>query len=97
MPPESDYSLPEVVRLLTSLTGDVQNLRTDVHNLGTQFVTRGEFEAWRTAYDRELKEHKQSTAPVRTSPWTIAGFAVSAIVGLGSLLGLTITLINVLP
>jgi len=89
-----DYTMPEVVRLLKSLTADVKDLREDVHDLGAQFVTRAEFEAWRTAYDRELKELKATTAPVRTSPWTILGVAISGVVGLGSLVTLTIALIN---
>ncbi|MDR6867542.1 ElaB/YqjD/DUF883 family membrane-anchored ribosome-binding protein [Microbacterium resistens] len=92
-----DYTMPEVVRLLKTLTVDVRDLRGDVHDLGSQFVTRAEFEAWRTAYDRELKELKSTTAPVRSSPWTIVGVASGAVVGLGSLLGLLITLINVIP
>ena len=89
------YSLPEVVRLLNGLTGDVRALSTEVHALGGTFVTRGEFEAWRTAYDRELKDAKSASAPVRVSPWTIAAVIISALVGIGSITTVAITLINV--
>lgn len=34
-------------------------------------------------------------APVKTSPWVIAGFATSTLVGVGSLIGVAITLIKV--
>lgn len=98
------YSQAEIVRLLKGITSDVATLRGEVHALGGTFVTRAEHEAWRTAYDREIKQIKDdaaareaATAPVRVSGWTIAGFGLSAVVGLGSLLGLLITLINVIP
>src|SRR5690606_9013024 len=80
--PES-YSVPEIARLLKDLKDDVGGLREQVQALGGTFVTRGEFEAWRTAYDREISgmksaiaEARAASAPVRTSPWTIASFAV---------------------
>ena len=98
------YSIPEIARLLRSLKEDMEGLRGEVKELAGTFVSRGEFEAWRTAYNREiadmkkdLSDHKAASAPVRTSGWTIAGFGLSAVVGLGSLLGLAITLINVIP
>lgn len=98
------YSVPEIARLLRDLKDDVGGLREQVQALGGTFVTRGEFEAWRTAYDRELRgakddvaEAKAAAAPVKVSGWVIAAFGVSAVVGLGSLLGLTITLINIIP
>ncbi len=90
------YSQAEIVRLLKALSADVGELRTEVHALGSTFVTRAELAAWQTAYDREVRDLKDSTKPVKVSGWTIAAFALSAIVGLGSLLGLAITLITVL-
>lgn len=97
------YTQAEIVRLLKGLDQSVSDLRAEVHALGATFVTRGEFEAWRTAYDREIKamkddvaEVKAAAAPVKTSGWTIAAFALSAVVGLGSLLGLAITLFTVI-
>ena len=46
--------------------------------------------------DREIKELKDSAKPVKMSGWTIGEFALSAVVGLGSLLDLAITLITVI-
>lgn len=98
------YTQAEVVRLLRALTTDVKDLRGEVHQMGGTFVTRAEFDAWRTSYDRELKQIRAdqvaletAAQPVRVSGWTIAAFGLSAIVGLGSLLGLAITLLNVIP
>lgn len=97
------YSQAEIVRLLKGIQQDMGDLRTEVHAFGGTFVTRAELTAWQTAYDREVKqlrteiaETKAATAPVKTSPWTIAGFFVAAVVGIGSLLGLAITLITIL-
>ncbi|MDR6868437.1 hypothetical protein J2Y69_003053 [Microbacterium resistens] len=98
------YSVPEIARLLKDLRAEMGGLREQVQALAGTFVTRGEFEAWRTAYDREVRdlkadltETRTATAPVRVSGWTIAAFGLSAVVGLGSLLGLAITLINIIP
>ena len=97
------YSQAEIVRLLKALSSDMGGLRAEVHALGSTFVTRAELNAWQTSYDREVKqirtevaESKAAAAPVRVSGWTIAGFGLSALVGLGSLLGLAITLMTVL-
>ncbi len=101
------YSQAEIVRLLEGLSKDMGDLRSEVHALGSTFVTRAELHAWQTSYDREIRswqtsydreirDLKESTKPVKVSGWTIAAFALSAVVGLGSLLGLAITLITVL-
>ena len=97
------YSQAEIVRLLKSLSLNMGELRSEVHALGSMFVTRAELSAWQTAYDREQKqlhidltESKAAAAPVKVSGWTIASFGVAAIVGLGSLLGIAITLMTVL-
>ena len=90
------YSQAEIVRLLKSLSLNMGELRSEVHALGSTFVTRAELAAWQTAYDREIRDMKDAAKPVKVSGWTIAGFALSAIVGLGSLLGLVITLMTVL-
>lgn len=89
------YTQAEIVRLLQGLKKDMGDLRSEVHALGSTFVTRAELTAWQTAYDREIRDMKESVKPVKSSPWTIAGFFVAAVVGLGSLLGLAITLITV--
>lgn len=90
------YSQAEIVRLLKGLSNDMRDLRGEVHALGATFVTRAELSAWQTAYDREIRDMKESTKPVKVSGWTIAGFALSAIVGLGSLLVVAITFTTVL-
>lgn len=100
-----DYSHPELVRLVKGLeksfTDFRSELRADISRMEGAYVTRVEFTAWQTAYDREQKatrdqiiEVKSATAPVRVSPWLIAGFAVSAIVGAGSLIALVLNLIE---
>jgi|GEM_PF-5472262 len=90
------YSQAEIVRLLKALSNDMRDLRGEVHALGATFVTRAELAAWQTSYEREIKELQENAKPVKVSGWTIGGFALSAVVGLGSLLGLAITLITVL-
>lgn len=90
------YSQAEIVRLLEGLSNDMRDLRGEVYALGAKFVTRAELAAWQTSYDREVEELKDSAKPVKVSGWTIAAFVVSAIVGLGSLLGLAITLMTVI-
>ena len=88
------YSQAEIVRLLEGLSNDMRDLRGEVYALGAKFVTRAELAAWQTSYDREVEELKDNAKPVKVSGWTIAGFALSAIVGLGSLLGHAINLIT---
>ena len=90
------YSQAEIVRLLKGLSNDMRDLRGEVYALGATFVTRAELAAWQTSYDRDVKELKDNAKPVKVSGWTIAGFALSAVVGLGSLLGLAITLMTVI-
>lgn len=90
------YSQAEIVRLLKGVSTDLRDLRGEVHALGSTFVTRAELAAWQTAYDREIRDMKEAAKPVKVSGWTIAAFGVAAIVGLGSLLGLAITLMTVL-
>ena len=100
-----DYSHPELVRLVKGLEKSFTDFRTelraDISRMEGAYVTRVEFTAWQTAYDREQKATREligkvesSTAPVRVSPWLIAGFAVSAIVGAGSLTALVLNLIE---
>lgn len=98
------YTQAEIVRLLQSLDRSMSELRDDVKRLEQNYVTRTEWSLWKEGNDREMKQVKESmsdlrtaTAPVRVSGWMIAGFAVSAIVGAGSLIALVITLIQVVP
>lgn len=99
----NSYSVPEIARLLRDLKEQLGEVREQVAALGGQFVSRVEFEAWRTAYDREIRDLKAAldaqraaTQPVKVSGWTIAGFAVAAIVGVGSLLSVALSLITYL-
>lgn len=98
------YTQAEIVRLLQSLERSMGELRDDVKRLEQNYVTRAEWSLWKEGNNREFKEVKDSvgelktaTAPVKVSGWMIAGFAVSAIVGSGSLIALVITLIQVIP
>lgn len=98
------YTQAEIVRLLQSLDRSMSELRDDVKRLEQNYVTRAEWSLWKEGNDRELKQTKESvselktaTTPVKVSGWMIAGFAVSAIVGAGSLIALVITLIQVVP
>lgn len=98
------YTQAEIVRLLQSLDRSMTELRDDVKRLEQNYVTRAEWALWKEGNDREVKQMKESvielktaTAPVKVSPWMIAGFGVSAVVGAGSLIALVITLIQVVP
>lgn len=46
---------------------------------------------------RKVELEQASARPSRTSGWTVAGVLISGVVGLGALLGLLITLIQLVP
>jgi len=103
-----DYSHAELVRLVKGLeksfTDFRAELRADIVRMEGAYITRSELAAWQTAYDREivglrsqLGEVKDATLPVRTSPWQVVATVVGAVVGLGSLLALVVTLIQIIP
>lgn len=48
------------------------------------------------AVQGSLAEHEAKSAPAKVSGWMIGGIIISAVVGLGSLLGIAITLITVI-
>lgn len=95
------YTQAEIVRLLKRLDTTVTTLSTDIKRQEANYVTRSELTLVKEAHDREIRQVKdeingvkESTSPVRVSGWMIAGFAVSAIVGGGSLIALVITLMQ---
>lgn len=90
------YSQAEIVRLLKGLSQNVSELRGEVSALGATFVTRAELNAWQTAYDREIRDLKDNAKPVKVSGWIIAGFALSAVIGVGSILSAAVTMITVI-
>jgi hypothetical protein len=77
------YTQAEIVRLLKRLDGNVGELRTDLRRLESNYVTRAEWDMWKEANERP-----------KANSWAIAGVVVSAVVGLGSLITLTIVLIQ---
>jgi ElaB/YqjD/DUF883 family membrane-anchored ribosome-binding protein len=77
------YTQAEIVRLLKRLDGTVGELRTDLRRLESNYVTRAEWDMWKEANERP-----------KANGWAIAGVVVSAVVGLGSLITLTIVLIQ---
>lgn len=77
------YSQPEIVRLLKRLDTSITDLRGDMRRIEGNYVTRAEWSLW-----------KESNERPKTNGWAIAGVIVSAVVGLGSLLTLTIVLIQ---
>jgi len=98
------YTQAEIVRLLTRLDTSVTELKSDLRRLEQNYVTRAEWSLYKEAYERdstliraEIAETRNASAPVRVSGWMIAGFAVSAIVGAGSLIALVVTLIQLAP
>lgn len=99
------YSQAELVRLVRAVQHSVdtlrEELRDDIRRQEAQYVSHSEWETWRVGHDRETKsiredvaEAKSAAAPIRVSPWIVAGFAVSAVVGAGSLITLAVTLIR---
>ena len=91
------YSQAEIVRLLKRLDKNVDELGTDLKRLKANYVSRAEWDMRTQFVDRELRDVKASVAatqPVRVSGWVIAGFIVSALVGTGSLIGLSVVLIQ---
>lgn len=72
-----DYTTAEIVRSLRRIEGKVDNL-------GSHYVERGEFEAWREGIGREIGELKSARAP-----WWAAA---SVLIGAGGLIVAFITL-----
>ncbi len=91
------YSQAEIVRLLKRLDRNVDELSADLKRLEANYVTRAEWEMRTQFVDREIRDLKAAdaaSAPVKVSGWLIAGFAVSAIVGAGSLIGIIVMLVQ---
>ena len=52
----------EVVRTVHRIEEDVREMKKDMKAQGSTFIPRGEFEAWRTAIDREIVGLKEQLA-----------------------------------
>ena len=94
------YSTAELARLVKDVGAGLKAVSQKIDQLDGKFVTRAEFEAWQTAYDREARDLKVSleaaraaSAPVKTSGWQVAAVVISSLVGAGSLLTLIINLV----
>lgn len=48
-------------------------------------------------HDKQIEDLRDDLIPVKTSPWVIVGTIVGAVVGLGSMLTLLITLMRIIP
>lgn len=101
-----DYTQAEMVRTLTRIEEGQTKLEHKIDALSATYVQKDAYEIRTSAIERDIKSMKQThaeditairteQAPVKTSPWVIAGFATSTLVGVGSLTGVAITLIKV--
>lgn len=95
------YSPGELGRAVERIELDIREIKTDLKSQGTAFITRGEFEAWRTGIDREVRDMKQSIADgladikadlKHSTPqwWVIAALGVAALSFITTLVGLAI-------
>ena len=91
------YTQAEIVRLLKRLDSSVDELKNDLRRAEQNYVTRAEYERDQAVLRSEVAEARAAATPVRVSGWMISGFAVSAIVGAGSLIALVVTLIQLAP
>lgn len=101
-----DYTQAEMVRTLTRIEEGQTKLEHKIDALSATYVQKDAYEIRTSAIERDIKAIKQThtddittiraeQAPVKTSPWVVAGFGVSTLVGLGSLAGLAITVVKV--
>lgn len=88
--PDPIWSPGELGRAVERIELDIREIKSDVKNQSAVYVTRGEFEAWRTGNDREVRDIKQALADGLTairadlkhqSPqwWVIAALGVSGV------------------
>lgn len=75
-----------ILERIEQLRGDMADLKTTLATHGQTYVPRGEFEAWKTAFNNEIHDLKAARAPW----WTWAALAVSG-------LSMLITLIQNIP
>lgn len=78
-PPTDDAStLAVVVARIDDLRTDVASLRAEIKDRDVTYVSRAEFEAWRTGIGREIGDIKASAARSRAPWWSVAAVAVAA-------------------
>lgn len=95
---DQDMTIGEVGRFLQRLDEGQKALIDEIKGLGKQFVARTEWDQFKTYVDEKFTDLAAKTAPrAPTSGWVIAGVVISALVGIGSLLGVLITLIRIIP
>lgn len=77
---------PELGRAVARIELDLREIKVDLKNQGQNYVARGEFEAWRTAIDREVKGIKDSIdkaitelKAARPAWWQVAPIITSVI------------------
>lgn len=62
--PKEPATLDVVVERLGHISKSVDDLRGEVKDQSRGFVSRGEFEAWQTGYDREMRDLKAHVAKI---------------------------------
>ena len=70
---DDEYTNAEIARSLTRLEASQRETNSKLDALAAGFMPRGEFDAWRTGMDREIKALKDSRAPW----WSVAAIVVS--------------------
>ncbi len=86
-----------MVRTLTRIEEGQTKLEHKIDALSATYVQKDAYEIRTSAIERDIKAIKQThtddittiraeQAPVKISPWTIAGVVISALVGVGSLI-----------
>ena len=55
---DEPWSASELGRTVERIELDIREIKTDVKHQSAVYVTRGEYEAWRTGIDREVRDIK---------------------------------------
>jgi hypothetical protein len=81
-----DQTLAVLVSQVGDLRGDFKLLADQITARDQQFVTRGEFEAWRIGMDREMKDakseikaNKDESTRAKAPWWAVGSLIVAAI------------------
>lgn len=77
-PIDESSTLAVVVARIDDLRADVASMRSEMKERDTTYVSRPEFEAWRTGIGREIGDIKASAARARAPWWSVAAVAVAA-------------------
>lgn len=78
MASEDEYTQAEVVRTLQRIEKDVAEVKADVRQQSTGYVSRAEFDTYKSAIGREVADLKIERAAARV-PWTAVVAAVAAV------------------